>query len=144
MSARERQETYNKIMRASESDQTTFHRLIRNQSDHQWSAPSAKIDFSGIAGEDPNTPPVDNWAAYFQQLATPKESDTFCRDHKASADLQRRLIRANLRHDNNEAEHTETASIQKHFKLLKNGKASDALGISAEHVQLAALLLLML
>jgi hypothetical protein len=35
--ARERQETYNKIMKASESDQTTFHHLIRNQRVHQKS-----------------------------------------------------------------------------------------------------------
>jgi hypothetical protein len=52
--------------------------------------------------------------------------------------LQRLLIRANLRHDDDSEEPADVTRIQGHIRQLKNGKAGDASGITAEHVKLAA------
>ena len=137
IASRERAQTHAKIMQASESDQITFHRLIRNQRAHPRSSVSADIDFtvSDIAME---LSPADQWANYFTNLATPKHNTIFDQHYKDSADLQRLLIRSNLRETSNPVVMAESYDIQKHIDHLKNQKASDACGIAAEHVKLAS------
>jgi hypothetical protein len=137
IAARERQGTYTKIMEASERDQITFHRLVRGQREHK-STTVPDIVFKKDTADDQIRSPADNWAKYFESLASPKNSDTFCCDQKKSSDLQRLLMRANLRNACDDVSAVSTTRIQEHISRLKNGKASDALGVSAEHIKLAA------
>jgi hypothetical protein len=135
--ASERAQTHTKIMRASEYDQLTFHRLKNNQRNHKSPAGSVSIQFPEKVTNGTSSH-ADAWANYFADLATHTANPLFDADYKDSVDLNRRLIRANIHASSNIAAPVEAQDTEQHVNHLKNGKACDAGGVSAEHIKYAS------
>jgi hypothetical protein len=136
ISARERHDTVNKIMEASSSDQQTFHRLIRCQRDQSTLPSTAQIDFSTTGPEDhPNTSDADKWAAYFRELATPKNCEHFDQTYKNSVDLQRLVIRNLATGAQEDVSPVDRKHVERLVSELKRNKAADANGIMSEHIK---------
>ena len=76
LAAQQRADTHSKIMAASTGDQKTFHKLIRCQRERPKSSTSVDICFKETEG-DKITSQADQWAHYYEGLATPKESPNF-------------------------------------------------------------------
>ena len=134
LAAMHRKEHFNNIMTAHSSDKQTFYKIIKKQRN------TKRSDLAIIDFEDSNASEEEKWSEYFEQLATPKDNPHYNTEYKNSRELQFMLLQ--LLEDRegankHEAQLTEEV-IGKHIASLKNGKAADMFGITAEHLKLAS------
>ena len=128
--AEERNQRHAQIMMASETDQDLFYKLVRQQRGDGQDT-HAVINFKS----DPNNnlSQIDNWANYFEDLATPKDLPQFSKDAKASSSLRHQLLQ--LLAPKGQAMTIEPTMVCKHVAALKNNKAPDPFGVAAEHLK---------
>ena len=72
------------------------------------------------------------WADYFKTLATPVENKNFDEEYKAHIELRKHLIQNVCENDKNKTE-ISTNDVQKVINSMKNSKAADKEGLTAEH-----------
>ena len=130
--ARERERKHVEIMEANEHNKDLFHQIIRNQR-RGASSNVARINFP----QDPNdvNPQEDNWAKYFQALATPKNLPCYDEEHRRSAELRHLLLQNQDRSQQDAKISVEEVSSL--INRLKNNKACDPFGLQAEHLKFA-------
>ena len=89
ISAEERNARHREIMEASEDDHSLFYRLVRRQradGPDNFAEINFKFDPDGVNSQ------VENWATYFQDLATPKQLPQFDQVHEKHMRLKRLLL----------------------------------------------------
>ena len=89
------------------------------------------MDFEG------DTLQTEGWANYFQKLANPDPNTDYDESFKNSRDLIFLLLKGQ-ESDRPQEEPTTITQTAKHINSMKNGKAVDLCGISAEHLKLAS------
>ena len=81
----------------------------------------------------------EGWALYFQKLATPKEKDHYNSEYKSQVDLDFKLICDICSKVQESPSLVAVSEVEQIIKTLKNNKASDGCGISAEHLKYGGL-----
>ena len=77
----------------------------------------------------------ESWANYFQNLATPKNHPHFDNEHWKYIKLKHELLKSSANHEHTTTTKAEEESTTTTVKELKNNKAADISGISAEHIK---------
>ena len=111
-------------------DRSTFYKLVKKQRGTDRSLPS-------VTFTDPNASQIEGWANYFQTLASPSNLPTFNTEYKDSAEMQRLLLKGYYK-SSNDCQPVSVKTVEKHIASLKNGKACDVFGVSAEHIKFAS------
>ena len=75
-------------MKASEDNQDLFYKLIREQ--RGPSPSSSNLNFDHPDAENMNT--KNNWAKYFETLATPQDSPLYDEEHKRRIEYKHLLL----------------------------------------------------
>ena len=130
--ARERDKRHSDIMDASENDQQLFYQLIQNQRKESL-VDTFEITFRNDQVDKCSQ--QENWANYCNELATPKELPQFCEERKRCTELKYLLLQSMSTKSpvpSIYAERTEQL-----LNSLKNNKAADPFGLSAEHMKMA-------
>ena len=123
---------HTKIMNASENDSQLFFQLI-NQQRQCTHEGSAKILFNFDADNEHTQ--IENWVAYFEDLACPKDLPQFSESYRSHSEIKYLLLQ--LLQPRLPAPHVFPSSIKSHIQSLKNNKAPDPYGVSAEHIKSA-------
>jgi hypothetical protein len=125
-----REEEQSKIMEASEYNKEDLFKLVAKQRKdvHMMTT----VNFGATV-----TSQIDGWKTYFQNLASPSNKPEYDQVYKDSVDLQM-LALDELYCDSVPLEPVTSHEVKKHVRSLKNGKAPDGYGISAEHLKNAA------
>ena len=95
-----------------------------------------KVDFGRFTASKP----AESWARYYEDLAMPKPDDTFDEDHRKYLRLNYLLQSATA--SKVPLEPVTRDTVEKHIRHLKNNKACDVFGISAEHLKFASVTIL--
>ena len=129
--AKRRNETKSAIITSCKRrDKTEFFKLVKKQ--RSVNAPSGSVDFGQFkADNDPNS-----WSNYFENLATSKDNDTFSEEHRRHLQLMHILI--SFKPQNKQLPEVSTQQVSKYVGEMKKGKSPDLFGISAEHIRMAA------
>ena len=132
IAAGKRIEKYEEIMAMQVTHDQAFYKLMRQQRESPFCHPR-KINFDdSIEGHDD----TDRWANYFSELATPKDMPQFDKEYKGSVARQRQVLRS-LKETEQEKVEIKEEQVWAHVKNMKNNKAADAFGITAEHLKYA-------
>lgn len=126
--AMRRKENLRDILQAcKEKDQREFFKMVKRQ--RRTVQPTGVVNF----GPHKAATQQDSWASYFEDLASPKENDLFDKAH------DRHLQTMHLLHMLNSVGHEiapiSPGEVQTYVGKLKNGKAPDYFGVSAEHLK---------
>ncbi len=106
--------------------------LVRRQrGDSQEETSCINFEFD----EEALNPVVDNWAKYFHDLATPAEMPHFDAWYKRHM-YTKRLLLQDLNSETT-GDPLHLSRVKEHIHHLKNNKAADAYGITAEHLKYA-------
>ena len=128
-----RSSIYNNIMEAHTSDRKLFYSLVnRQRKEGSTSLGRLVVDDVHLTTSEAIR---QGWATYFQNLATPKEKDNYNIEYKQQVDLDFELICdicSKLQSCTPLVSQTEVEQI---IKSLKNNKAMDGCGVSAEHLK---------
>jgi len=129
LAARLRESEQQKIMATQVYDKQEFFRLVakqRGQTQQQVS-----VDFPNTGSQ------LEGWRDYFQCLATPDDKEEYDDYHYDSMMSQLALVE-DLNSNSDPLCHVSVKDIKKHVTSLKNGKAADIYGVTAEHLKFAA------
>ena len=75
------------------------------------------------------------WASYFEKLVTPFDDQNFDNNYKSKVQLRKLLIQNACEHDNTDIVPISHEQIIKTIKTMKNNKAADMSGLTAEHIK---------
>ena len=128
--AERREEEQREIMEAEEGNRQSLYKLIEKQ--RQTKQAQVHVMF-----KNENLSQIDGWQNYFQALATPVDKPEFDRDYKDTIEMQVMLVE-DLNKDSPPEEPVMEKDIKKHITSLKNGKAPDIYGVSAEHLKFSS------
>ena len=131
LQAVQRKNLHHEIMDAHEGDRNTFYKLVKRQRGTNSNG-LATIDFGD------NTSQTEGWASYLEELATPTDNPNFSAEYKASRDLIFLLLHDQEQRSPPDAKPVGEARIARHIKTLKNKKAADVYGVTAEHLKFAS------
>ena len=127
------QNELDQIMHAKSNDDKMFFKLINRQRSTSNSNTNCLIvDGEKLTGEEI----IDGWATHFQKLATPhlntKYDDQYLQQAKEFVDE----IQTSLESRSCEIQPTTGDEVLNAINKMKNNKAPDALGLTAEHFKL--------
>ena len=132
IAAQDRLDKHSQIMSACENDSKLFFQLIKQQRGNATTSTSTiKFKF------DPENkhPQIENWATYYQDLASPKDFPHFSEEHREYTNLRMLMLEQLTPHY--PPIQVSNATVERHISSLKNNKACDPYGVSAEHLKLA-------
>ena len=129
--------TYQNIMKADSSNKRLFFSLVNRQRKEGRQAPNQLyVDDRHLTTEEAIR---EGWAFYFEKLATPTDDPSYDEAFKQQVDLDFNLICdffSNLQDSVPEIScETAVETVEKIIKSLKNNKACDGTGMSAEHLK---------
>lgn len=131
LAAEHRNSVLKEISEASTDNKILFYKLVQRQRGGVKQI-TKSIDFGEEAVSQ-----HEGWAQYFEKLATAEDLPHFDNDHAERMKSKLHLI--SLQGDTRkDPEPVSEGQIVKHIKALKNNKAADAYGLTAEHVKLAS------
>ena len=114
-------------------DKKLFYKLVNGQRNH------GQPTISELIIDDVHVSDSDRirqcWASYFENLATPVEDSNFDGSYKVDTELKRLLIQNIDRLENSSAEEITLRRARKTINSMKNNKAADMSGLTAEHVK---------
>ena len=131
LAAQKRHKEHEEIMQAQAYDKVTFYKLVQKQR-------GGARQQQTVSFPDPNAPQIEGWADYFQELATPVDEPRYSKEFKSSSEVQHLLLKGLNKETGNQFPQVTPLTVQEHITSLKNGKACDVFGISAEHVKYAS------
>ena len=135
-SALERMKLYNEITQASiETDQKLFYTLVNKQRQKSLDKTSYIKINDKIYNDYDNI--IDGWKTHFENLAQPKESTNFDDNHKSQVESNRVIIESICNSQNLNLPEVTENEIRKIISMLKNNKAPDPSGLTAEHFKFA-------
>lgn len=114
------------IMRAHQGDKLLFYKLVKKQRG-QNSSSLATIKFGDEVSQ------LEGWAGYFQDLATPYENPMYDEEYKLSRELKLHLLHAQELPQ--AIKPTSEVNVAKFIASLKDRKAADVYGLTAEHLK---------
>ena len=129
LAAIQRKSLHKRIMDAHENDTQLFYKLIKRQRG-TGSNTLATIDF----GEKSQ---LSGWAQYYEDLATPVDDPLFDASYKMKREMMY-LLTQSQEAATNETHEVSQTQISKYISQLKNNKAADLYGITAEHLKHAS------
>ena len=131
-SAIERAKLYNEISQANiNSDQKLFYRLVNKQR----SQPSENTDHINIDGKIYSE--YDNIIEGFENLSKPKACPTFDEEHKTKIEFDNLVIESLCNNNPKPIQTVSEDQVRKVILALKNNKAADLSGLTAEHLKIA-------
>lgn len=133
LAASHRNELLTEISKATTDDKQLFYKLIRKQ------RAGAKNLCSSIVFPNDERDQLEGWANYFEDLAANNPHPFFDEEHKTSAELKYHLV--SLQKDamcHELPEPTTEDQIKKCIAMMKNNKAADVYGLTAEHLKKAS------
>ena len=138
--AENRSKKYREITMAHTSDKALFHKLI----DRQRQVGRAKlcelvIDDIHVSGSEKIR---QGWADYFEKLATPDVDENFDVKYKKHVELRKFLIQNECEKNPGEMETVSSSDVKNVISSLKNKKAADKDGLTAEHFKYGGKILL--
>ena len=114
-------------------DKKLFYKLVNKQRNHNQST------ISELIIDDVHVTDLDmirqSWASYFQRLATPVDDPKFDNTYKSKIELRKLLIQNICEQDDNKFEPVSHEQVIKTIKTMKNNKAADMSGLTAEHLK---------
>ena len=132
---KDRQKTYNEIMKANSSDQKLFFKLINRQRSTTSQADVILKNGSLLTDDDDIR---DAWRDYFHKLGTPDPNpqfdDSYLKQVEADIDV---ITQLNENSCEGSPVPITTEEVNQAIKQLNNGKAADDHGIQAEHIKKA-------
>jgi hypothetical protein len=132
--AKARIQRQNAIMEAAESDHRLLHKLVAKECKVRDSSPEI-MDFDGELVHKDQL--VHAWADYFEKLATPSDKPHYRQDYKSFINLKYAHIQDNSNSDQNRLIPLVTPdTVSDVIASLKNNKAADIHGLTAEHLKL--------
>ena len=133
IAAEQRNGLYIEILTSHTDDKKMFYKLINKQRNHKQSS------ISELIIDDVHVTELDmirkGWASYFEKLATPVNDQNFDNNYKSKVQLRKLLIQNACDHDNTDFEPISREQIIKTIKTMKNNKAADMSGLTAEHIK---------
>jgi hypothetical protein len=134
LASTQRKEHLSNVMAAHAADRQTFYKIVKRQRE------TKKSDLAIIDFKNGSLSQEEGWSQYFEELATPKDNIFFDSNNKNSRELMFILLQLlELREARNgNAPQLNEDEIRKHIASLKNGKAADLFGLTAEHLKLAS------
>ena len=133
MAALQRQATLAEITCAETDNRNLFYKLIRKQRSSHHAIPNDMRFPSEVSDQ------MEGWANYFEDLASNKPLPHFDEEHHSRAKMIYHLnaLETVTKEDLAPplASHEE---IRKYIRTLKNDKAADVYGLTAEHIKLAS------
>ena len=121
------------ILDAANSDQRRFHKLISMECSTRSAMP-AEMEFNGQTIS--NDKLIKSWADYFQGLATPKNKAHYIEDHSEYINLKyESIVEENARSSQKHLSYITDHNVLDIISELKNNKAADINGITAEHLK---------
>ncbi|MEW8548319.1 MAG: endonuclease/exonuclease/phosphatase family protein, partial [Candidatus Thiodiazotropha sp.] len=128
-----RAETYRNIMEADSSNKRLFFSLInRQRKEGRQSLSQLFVDDRHLTTEETIR---EGWATYFEKLATPKDDPLYDQGFKNQVELDFNLICDICSRTQDSVQEISCETVEKIIKSLKNNKASDGSGITAEHLK---------
>ncbi|KAK3105231.1 hypothetical protein FSP39_020278 [Pinctada imbricata] len=135
-SALERIKLYNEITSANiEKDQRLFYKLVNKQRNKQHDTTDHIILDGSVYSEYDNI--IEGWKLHFENLAKPKENNDFDSNNKAETESNVLIIESICVEENTKIKKAEEDEIRKIIVNLKNNKAADIMGLTAEHLKMA-------
>ncbi|KAK3089114.1 hypothetical protein FSP39_000940 [Pinctada imbricata] len=134
--ASERENLYVEITNAHISkDQKLFAKLVNKQRNQQ----TTPTDTIVVNGEERDTLDsiIEGWETYFTELAKPKDRPEYNKEHKQETEYDVNVIEHICQSNKIPVEETNEEEITNIIKALKNNKAPDNLGLTAEHLKTA-------
>ena len=128
--AKDRRELQQEIMITESNDKQMFFKLVGRQRKNPCSA--YPVEFP-----NPEDSQEEGWAQYFEGLATPASLPEFNEEFRQSAELQLALIPEANRLEKQDVS-IHPLNVAKYIKSMKNGKAADIFGLTAEHLKHAS------
>jgi hypothetical protein len=130
-----REKNYERIMAASKNDTNIFHNIIRKQRSCNKADETAMV----YKGKQYNSPDEIRqcFYGYFKKLTEPLTDSTFDMAYEQQINFDSLLIEEITTGKSCEDIKTQITvdDVQKSIKSVNKGKAADALGITAEHIQ---------
>ena len=131
--AEQRDGLYKEILLSHSDDKKMFYKLINKQRNHkQFSISELLIDDVHVTSAEVIR---KRWASYFERLATPGEDKKFDNTYKSKVELRKPLIQNICEQDKNKFEPASLEQVIKTIKEMKNNKAADMSGLTAEHIK---------
>ena len=128
--AENRSKMYKEITTAHTENKNLFYKLINRQRQTGREILNELVINGDHLTESDSI--RQGWADYFKTLATPEENKNFDEEYKAHIELRKHLIQNVCENDKNETE-ISTSDVQKVINSMKNSKAADKEGLTAEH-----------
>jgi hypothetical protein len=133
--ARQREKKLGDIMTAAEEEDTQrLFRLIATERSCTSATPEGMV-FDNVTISKENL--VQAWAEYFESLATPADKSHYLQEYKDYVDLKFDLLCCNDSRHRDTLYGVDGSQLTKIIGSLKNNKAPDKFGITAEHLKYA-------
>ena len=118
----------------SDNSSRTFFKLVNNQR----KSSNAQLHSLNVDGKvcETDEDVREGWAAHFQKLATPLESERFDKDYKEMVDLDVAAITRLCELEDRPVLPVTEEEVRAALKKLKNNKAVDVMGLTSEHFKL--------
>ncbi|MEW8546332.1 MAG: reverse transcriptase family protein [Candidatus Thiodiazotropha sp.] len=133
IAAEQRNSLYKEIMITHTDDKKLFYKLVNRQRNHSQYA------LSDLIIDDVHVTEVDmirqGWASYFHRLATPVDDQKFDNTYKSKVELRRLLIQNICEQEGHDFEPISVEQVTKAIQMMKNNKAADMSGLTAEHIK---------
>lgn len=127
LTSQERRNRHTRIMTATAEE---MPKLIKKQRQHHTQ--KAVIEFDQHSQETE----ADSWAHYFEDLSTPKEQNSYNKEHWKHIQMKHGLL--SLLTKPADIQEVNIKEVEKHIKDMKSNKAQDIYGISSEHLKFAS------
>lgn len=134
-SAQKRRDSHAKICDTYHNDQELFYKLVRDQ---RGGPPGPKPEITAFHAESQ----IEGWASYFKQLSSPSTSQNYDECYYNSAKIQYSIRQLQATCSSTECPPVSSDQVKKYVRSLKNKKAVDISGLTAEFIKLAHPLLL--
>ena len=135
-SAIERIELYNQISTANaEHEQKLFYKLVNKQRNKA----TCTTDYITVENKNFSSHDdiIEGWQLHFEQLAKPQNPPKFNNIHKSEVENDILLIEALCKQSGQNVEKATEEEVRKIILSLKNNKAADMHGLTAEHLKVA-------
>jgi endonuclease/exonuclease/phosphatase family metal-dependent hydrolase len=137
--ARKHQSKIQELSTASIHQKQEMFKLIKEQR-KKSSTNTQQLEIEGemlTSAEDV----CNGWATHFGKLAIPSEGDGYNEDYKKEVELDIATIQEMINVNKGDPPQFNIQQVQKAINALKNKKAPDADGITAEHLKYAGILM---
>ena len=130
LAAEHRNTMLREISEASTDDRSLFYKLVQRQRGSR-TAIRNNVDFGDCNNQH------EGWAKYYEKLATSESLPHFDEEHATAMKHKLHLVSLQNRIEN-DPEPVSVDQISEHLRALKNNKAADVFGLTAEHLKFAA------